>query len=241
MGTSHRHSHPTHQSAHTPTPTVQTRAGPLAWYPSPAAPTDGNMLHLHDLDVRGSPRASFKNGPLHHTPTGSILSLDMPIVGLSLMQASPTSLRGSPTDSVAAYSLGSDGFPRPSRRAPHRRGTIQSTTSLPHSHASASRQGTHSSHGSSGRGPLSSRQSSMQTSRSGTTHSNSSHGHSQPRPSLDSGKRSGSYQSTRSDERRSRAAYTRGPSSLRTSSVPPENRSPYGATYITDSPRRYPH
>ncbi|TBU48099.1 hypothetical protein BD309DRAFT_950285 [Dichomitus squalens] len=237
--------------AEEPLQMLQTRAGPVVWHPSPPAP-EGNTLWLHDLDIRGSPRASFKNGDLHGTPAssipslhgtprGSIPSLNMAIVGLSSTRASPTSLKGSPADSIGAYSLGSDGFPRPSRRAPQRRGTIQSTTSLPRSQAAASRQGTHSSHGSPAHGALSSRQSSVQTSRSGTTHSHSSPGHALPRPSLDSGKRSGSYQSTRSDERRSRGAYARGPSSLRTSSVPPENRSPYGVPYVTDSPGRYHH
>ncbi|PIL35999.1 hypothetical protein GSI_01659 [Ganoderma sinense ZZ0214-1] len=211
---------------------LQTSIGPVSW--TPGTPASGNnILGLDARGVRASPRTTFKSTTLHHgsTPAGSILSLDMAVVGLSSMQRSPVSQRGSPADSVGTYSLGSDGFPRPSRRVPQRRGTIQSTTSLPRSNPS--RQGsanTHSSHASSAGGRLhSSRQSSMQT-------SNSSHS----RPSLDSAKHPGSYASRRSDDRRGRPAYARAPSSLRTSSVPPENRaSPYGVARITDSPGRY--
>ncbi|KAM5533188.1 hypothetical protein V8D89_013144 [Ganoderma adspersum] len=213
---------------------LQTPTGPVTWVPGTPA-SGNNILGLDARGVRASPRTSFKSTVLRTTPAGSILSLDMALVGISSMQRSPTSLHGSPADSVGAYSLGSDGFPRPSRRAPQRRGTIQSTTSLPRSNPS--RQGsaqTHSSHASSASGGRlhSSRQSSVQTG----THSNHS------RPSLDSAKHPGSYQSRRSDDRRGRPAYARAPSSLRTSSVPPENRaSPYGVPRITDSPGQYYH
>ena len=218
------------RTSHPDTHTVQTRAGSVPWVSSLPA-TGNNILGLDAMGVRASPHTSCKNSVLGTTPAGSILSLDMQLVSISAMQRSPTSMHGSPADSVGAYSLGSDGFPRPSRRAPQQRGTIQSTTSLQRSNPS--RQGsaqTHSSYASSGRA-YPSRQSSMQTSRS----SNS-------RPSLDSAKHSGSSHSRRSDDRRGRPTYTRAPSSLRTSSVPPENRtSPYGISRITDSPGQYYH
>ena len=136
----------------------------------------------------------------------SILSLEMPLAQFSPPRMSPASLAhgSSPTDSVGAYSLGSDGFPRPSRRATDRRSTIQTTTSM--SRSSASRKSTQ----------LSDR------SRTGT-HS-SLHRQSVEGAARRSGSASGSYQSQyhrpASHDGHGQRAYTRTPTSLRTGSVP---------------------
>ncbi|KAI0709597.1 hypothetical protein C8T65DRAFT_197799 [Cerioporus squamosus] len=174
---------------------IQTRAGPISWSPNASC----NALQL-DLGYRASPRPpTMMSTGTPRTPS-SILSLEMPLAQFSPVRMSPVSgYGGSPTDSLA-YSLGSDGFPRPSRRAPDRRSTIQTTTSF--SRSSASRKSTQ---------------------QSGTgTHS------SLARQSLESSRRrsgSGSYhehyQRPTSQDGHGQRTYTRTPTSLRTSSVPP--------------------
>ncbi|RPD78659.1 hypothetical protein L226DRAFT_299575 [Lentinus tigrinus ALCF2SS1-7] len=154
----------------------------------------------------GSRRTSTSPRPPTMMSTGtprtpnSMLSLEMPLAQFSPVRMSPVSgYGGSPTDSLA-YSLGSDGFPRPSRRAPDRRSTIQTTTNL--SRSSASRRSTQ---------------------QSGTgTHS------SLARQSMESSRHrsgSGSYNShshrPASHDGHGPRTYTRTPTSLQTSSVPP--------------------
>ncbi|KAI0744008.1 hypothetical protein C8Q80DRAFT_874354 [Daedaleopsis nitida] len=205
---------PTHHNE--PLHMIQTRAGPVSWSPSPSPPR--NALHL-DLGYRASPRPPTMAST--GTPMGSILSLDMPLAQFSPPRMSPVSLaNGSPTDSVGAYSLGSDGFPRPSRRAAERRSTIQTTTSMSRSSAPSSRKST-------------------QLSRTGT-HS------SLARQSFESaaagrrsgtGSRAGSYQSQSQSHRpasqdgHGQRPYTRTPTSLRTSSVPPRHAPSPGSPY----------
>ncbi|RDX54905.1 hypothetical protein OH76DRAFT_1552188 [Lentinus brumalis] len=175
---------------------IQTRAGHISWSPN----ASHNALQL-DLGHRASPRPpTMMSSGTPRTP-GSILSLDMSLAQFSPVSMSPVSgYGGSPTDSLP-YSLGSDGFPRPSRRAPDRRSTIQTTTSM--SRSSASRRSTQ---------------------QSGTgTHS------SLARQSFEGSRRrsggSGSYQShyqrPASQDGHGQRTYTRTPTSLRTSSVPP--------------------
>ncbi|RPD53214.1 hypothetical protein L227DRAFT_405438 [Lentinus tigrinus ALCF2SS1-6] len=174
---------------------IQTRAGPVSWSPNASC----NALQL-DLGYRASPRPpTMMSTGTPRTPN-SMLSLEMPLAQFSPVRMSPVSgYGGSPTDSLA-YSLGSDGFPRPSRRAPDRRSTIQTTTNL--SRSSASRRSTQ---------------------QSGTgTHS------SLARQSMESSRHrsgSGSYNShshrPASHDGHGPRTYTRTPTSLQTSSVPP--------------------
>ncbi|KAI0779525.1 hypothetical protein C8Q74DRAFT_696462 [Fomes fomentarius] len=184
---------------------IQTRAGPMTWSPSPSH----NALQI-DLGYRASPRppTMMSTG----TPLSSILSLEIPLARFSPLQTSAVSL--SPTDSVGAYSLASDGFPRPSRRRAERRSTIQTKTSLGNSSAPASRKSTQQS-GRSGTYSSYARQSLEGSARRSNTGSGQSHSY-----------RSGSQDS------HARRPYVRSPMSLRTSSVPPRP----GHTSLPGSP-----